>query len=143
MQKINHKIIEGLGCFRSLMTPLKIKKSPRGQIIKLWLPVIFYAGLIFLISSIPRTYFPSGFYSMDKIFHLIEYLIFGLLLSRAIKNSFLGLNRINLCIIVTLVAINYGMSDEFHQLFVVGKQASGWDILVDGIGGLIAGLIYK
>ena len=80
---------------------------------------------------------------MDKIFHLIEYLIFGLLLSRAIKNSFLGLNRINLCIIVTLVAINYGMSDEFHQLFVVGKQASGWDILVDGIGGLIAGLIYK
>jgi len=119
MQKINHKII------------------------KLWLPVILYAGLIFLISSIPCSYFPSRFYSIDKIFHLIEYLFFGLLLTRAIKNSFVNLNRVKLCIIVVSIAILYGVSDEFHQLFVIGRCASSWDVLVDGIGGLIAGVIYN
>ena len=86
---------------------------------------------------------PSRFYTLDKIFHLIEYLILGLLLSRAIKNSSVAFSRVNLCIIVTLIAIIYGLSDEFHQLFVIGRQASGWDVLTDGVGGLIGGLIYR
>jgi VanZ family protein len=105
--------------------------------------VVLYAGLIFYLSSLSNISLPLGFDLMDEVLHLFEYLIFGLLLARAIKKTFLNFNKLNICIIVTLIAFLYGISDEFHQSFVPGREVSGWDIFMDGLGGFLGGLFYR
>lgn len=111
--------------------------------INLWLPVLAYAAVIFAFSSIPGSSIPSQICSFTTFLHFIEYSIFALLLSRAIKNSFRSLTKLHLCIIVTLIASLYGASDEFHQVFVLGRYATFLDFAVDSLGGLIGGLLYR
>lgn len=42
-----------------------------------------------------------------------------------------------------ILSIAYGISDEVHQLFVLGRYFSLADILTDSAGILVAGLIYS
>jgi VanZ family protein len=37
----------------------------------------------------------------------------------------------------------YGLSDEFHQSFVPSRQADGYDLLADLVGGLLGAAAYK
>ena len=48
-----------------------------------WLPVIVYVALIFTASSIPGRDIPTLFTNSDKLEHLAEYALFGLLLGLA------------------------------------------------------------
>jgi len=59
-----------------------------------------------------------------KIIHLIEYGILGILARRAFGS---WLKALVFCVL-------YGASDEFHQLFVPGRQAKVRDVVVDAIG---------
>jgi VanZ family protein len=44
-------------------------------------------------------------------------------------------------LLLTTLVTAYGITDEYHQLFVPGRNASGWDILADGLGGFLAALM--
>ncbi len=35
---------------------------------------------------------------------------------------------------VLLFCLFYGLSDEYHQSFISGRSASGWDLVADGVG---------
>jgi VanZ family protein len=50
--------------------------------------------------------------------------------------------KIDIFLLIILFSIVYAISDEFHQLFVVGRTCSLSDVLIDSIGILLAGLIY-
>lgn len=80
---------------------------------------------------------PINFPNIDKIIHIAEYALFGLLLARALKYSISGLNNKKIYLIVLLVTFLYGASDELHQLFVASRVCSAWDLLADIIGGMI------
>jgi VanZ family protein len=42
---------------------------------------------------------------------------------------------------VVAFCLFFGVADEYHQSFIPGRYASGWDLLADGLGGvLVAGL---
>jgi len=41
-----------------------------------------------------------------------------------------------------LTVILWGLSDEFHQSFVPGRDASGWDLLADAVGFAIASCVF-
>jgi VanZ family protein len=41
-------------------------------------------------------------------------------------------------LLLTILVTFYGVTDEYHQLFVPGRHASLWDILADGLGGFLA-----
>jgi VanZ family protein len=111
--------------------------------IKFWIPVIIYAILIFLISSVPAKDIPSLMPYEDVIFHIFEYGVFALLISRACKHG-LRLTAYNRRFWITLlIAIIYGLSDEFHQSFVTGRDCSLVDASYDGIGIIIANLLYR
>ena len=43
--------------------------------------------------------------------------------------------------IAVLVVTLYGASDEFHQMFVKSRMASGWDVLIDACGGSLGLLL--
>lgn len=43
----------------------------------------------------------------------------------------------NRVLLLTVLVTAYGVTDEYHQSFVPGRHASAWDVLADGVGGLI------
>jgi VanZ family protein len=101
---------------------------------KYWLPIYLYAALIFIFSSLSKPPFHPQFLLGDKLFHVIEYLFFGYLAARAFRNSGVFSFRINFRLWALLSGLIYGLSDEFHQLFVSGRQADVGDIVFDVLG---------
>ncbi|MFA4991238.1 MAG: VanZ family protein [Candidatus Omnitrophota bacterium] len=112
------------------------------NIVKYWLPLYFYAALIFYLSSLSRPLPETNIINFDKFAHAVEYFIFGFLAARALKNSSLQLFRQNFKIIAILFAVAYGVSDELHQHFVPMRQFSVFDMICDGIGGIMGVLIH-
>jgi VanZ family protein len=110
---------------------------------KYWLPVIGYVILIFCLSSISGEDIPQLFKGEDIVFHIIEYAILAILINRAFKAYFMGQSYLGRFIWVFIVSIIYAISDEFHQSFIPQRTASILDINLDGIGILIANLLYR
>lgn len=103
------------------------------------LPVILWALLIFIASSIPNVTLPDlKFIPSDKAVHLLVYLMLCALLYRALvfQKRFQVLARWSLlwCIVFTVL---YGASDEFHQSFVPNRDASVFDLMADTLGALL------
>jgi VanZ family protein len=101
--------------------------------------VLAYAALIFFLSSLSS--FPDAlpvFWSADKVLHFIEYFIMGFLFYGWFS-SFKGLARGNFPLAATvMVGIAYALTDEWHQSFVPGRDASAWDWMFDSLGVLAA-----
>lgn len=104
---------------------------------KYWLPVLLYAILIFYISSIKGPQIPPIFILSDYILHAIEYLPFGFLMCRAIKNTKDNFSSRKIFIASIVLVFLYAASDEFHQLFIPGRFASLIDLFADTIGASI------
>jgi VanZ family protein len=106
--------------------------------------VLAYAGLIFLLSSVST--FPEvvpSFFGFDKIVHFFEYFIFGWLIDRWLlveKNRFLDHYATFLTILIGTV---YALSDEWHQSYVPGRDASLWDALFDMMGIMAASMTCR
>lgn len=107
------------------------------QFFKYWLPFYLYAVLIFFLSSIstPPSYPPFLF--GDKLLHLVEYAVFGYLAARAFKNSKNFVFKEKFRLLAFLCGVIYGLSDEFHQLFVPNRQADIGDVGIDALGTLL------
>ena len=107
----------------------------------LWVPVIIYAGIIFYLSSLSAKELPRVWIS-DKIVHLIEFSILGFLIIRAIDQvRMISLGKTLL--FSTIIVLLYGFTDEIHQIFVSTREFSLFDLLFDGIGGLLGSLTYR
>ena len=112
---------------------------------KFWFPVLFYSGIIFRVSSIPNLQSPLREFNADKLWHLGEYCILGFLFARAFvprQTRFCMLSDKIVLGAVFLFCFLFGVSDEFHQSFVVGRSADWKDALADTIGGSFGGWIY-
>lgn len=100
-----------------------------------WFPVVVYMATIFFLSS--RSTFPIALPKiphMDKVCHFVEFMILGTLLMRAfIHEEGSWLSRHALLLAVG-VAVLFGLSDEFHQLFVPFRQVDLFDFLADSLG---------
>lgn len=106
-------------------------------------PVLAYAALIFSLSSLSS--FPEAvpsFFGLDKVAHLLEYFIFGCLLYRWFSSMDRCRKRWRVLLMTILVGTGYALSDEWHQSFVPGRDASLWDALFDSIGVGIAAAAY-
>ena len=95
-----------------------------------------YLSLIILGSSIPGDSVPSILaLSWDKLLHVFEYSIFGVLGYRAYKNKYKYV-----AIIISAFGIIFGCLDEIWQSFIPGRHPSYYDVIADGIG-VILGVI--
>lgn len=92
--------------------------------------------LIFFLSSQTSLQTPSLFPGADLLAHAVFYAVLGALLARSLVPQRVMTGK-RVMLVTILVAV-YGITDEYHQLFVPGRDASGWDILADGLGGLLA-----
>jgi VanZ family protein len=94
--------------------------------------VIIWATLIFILSSIPGSSYPThpGFF--NYIAHFGEYCILGALIATALYDGKLKTWQIILFAIMLTSA--YAASDEFHQYFVPGRLSDPVDWMVDTLG---------
>lgn len=112
---------------------------------KYWLPVVFWAGFIFSISSQPSKNIPSLFFAQDILFHIFEYTLLALLLNRALKISGLAgsARKPKRVFLVILSCLIYAISDELHQQFVPGRVSSIADLAFDSLGIVLGSVIYR
>jgi VanZ family protein len=106
------------------------------RILSRWLPVLLMMLVIFWFSAQPSSVLPV-FDWADRIVkkggHVVGYALLGLSYWRAF--DFKPEKRL----IAWLLAVLYGLSDEFHQALVPGRHPSLWDvILFDNFGALIS-----
>jgi VanZ family protein len=106
-----------------------------------WLPLAGYAGLIFYLSSLshPEVYVPSVVMELgDKVLHAIEYGVLGILIYRVFRHSEGRRSSGQALLLAFAASAIYGATDELHQAFVPLREADGWDLLTDAIGGGVA-----
>jgi len=99
-------------------------------------------ALIFYLSSLPQPSIPMpDVWSIDKIYHFIEYSIFSFLAFHAFVHTPLVTLSKNAIVWAVLFTSFYGATDEIHQLFVQGRYASVIDWVFDVAGGFI-GIVW-
>lgn len=112
------------------------------RFVKYQLPAILWAMLIFGLSSIPSLSTPKiGIKPTDKLAHIIEFGIFGYLITRAFYHSNFSLRRYSIVLGITL-GILYAFLDEFHQSLVPGRCVSLGDVVADSLGVLLAQIVF-
>jgi len=99
-------------------------------------PAFAWALAIFVGSSIPADDLPTVILlAPDKLLHMGVFLVFGILLHRAVvfqkKFSFLLEHPLAATIVI---AGGYGLFDEIHQSFVPGRSLDPFDVLADVVG---------
>jgi VanZ family protein len=67
-----------------------------------------------------------------KAAHVVEYLVLGILLVRALREE--GLASLPLALVAILLGSGWAALDEFHQEFVPSRTASPRDVAVDTSG---------
>ena len=112
------------------------------NIVKYWIPLYLYAGLIFYVSGISRPLPGVSIPFLDKFLHICEYAVFGILAAKAFKNSSRKTFFENFKAFAVVGSVVYGISDEFHQSFIPLRQFSVLDMIADGIGGTIGVVLY-
>ncbi len=104
-----------------------------------WLPAIFYMGFIFFLSSQTGLPLPNYFAWQDKVLHVALYAPLGFLVTYGLAGF--G-SRKNVIFYASVLALLYGGTDEFHQWWVPGRDATFVDVVADGIGALLGGYGY-
>jgi VanZ family protein len=96
------------------------------QLASRWAPVVAWAALIFVLSSIPDLGTGLGGWDLvlRKIAHAGEFALLGFLLVRAVGGQWVPL----------ALGIAYAISDEAHQHFVPGRLGSPLDVAIDAVG---------
>ncbi|MGE3260466.1 MAG: VanZ family protein [Bacteriovoracia bacterium] len=103
-----------------------------------WLLVLAYMGLIFWLSSLTVLPVAMRFPYEDKFIHAAAYAVMGFLAANAFSE---GPHKKRFWL-AFMVASLYGISDEIHQAFVPGRDASVWDWCADTTGAWMGAYLY-
>ena len=97
----------------------------------LWLPVVFWCGLLFYFSSVPNLRAVENNFWDEIIRSGAHFCLYGLgyfLFFRALNKNF---------ILALILTIGYALSDEIHQSFVPTRTFQLQDLAVDFSGGFL------
>jgi hypothetical protein len=111
------------------------------RLILRWGPALVLMAIIFLLSATPSdemVNFGSYDFLVKKVAHMAGYGMLALAFLRG-----LGYQRKNHILIVLLLVFLYAISDELHQSFVPGRNASSMDVLIDVVGAALALLVSQ
>ena len=100
-----------------------------------WGPLVFWAGLIFLLSHQPGL--PVDLGSADWLAHSVAFGVLALTLLWALSDR--GRQRFSTTAVagVWVVSVVYGVLDEFHQSIIPNRNPSLSDVVADAVGALL------
>ena len=98
-----------------------------------------YGGLILLLSSIPASYLPRDeLFTIDKLFHVIEYFVFALLVGFAHIYSVKRRHRMKWIPYTLRIGMIVPILDELYQGLIPGRISSWLDVIADLSGVTLA-----
>lgn len=104
----------------------------------LWTPVAVYMAAIFYVSSLSVIPGPVGYWFSDTLLHMACYGGLALFTLRALAGGrWTGVNA-GVLIAAWLMATLYGVTDEWHQMYVPGRTSELRDLVNDAAGALAA-----
>lgn len=106
-----------------------------------WAMLIAYCGLIFWLSNQPSLPVPPLFEHQDKVMHAGAYFVMAILTWRLLRH--LRLNGKPTVLLTVAFCSLYGVSDEWHQTFVPGRDAGADDWLADTFGAFVAAMLLN
>ena len=101
-----------------------------------WIPALLLAAALAWLSQRPA--YPFGLQldpPLDKVAHLSAFALLGLLIEAALARTRPDLPLYKRHLLTFFAVSAYGALDEWHQHFVPGRDADGFDWLADTIGG--------
>lgn len=104
------------------------------------LAVIAYVAVIFTLSSWSNPPSGPGLLHLDKIVHVVEYGILGILLGWAARPRLRGVRLIALAIVLGLLV---AVADELYQRATPGRESSVFDMAADFVGLTLGVLAYE
>ena len=103
-----------------------------------FIPMTATMAVIFFLSHQPHgTFGLPLFAGGDKLAHAFAYAILATSVLFALHPFIADSRRKSGAILVLVFCLVYGISDEFHQSFVMGRVVSAWDVAADFFGALI------
>lgn len=119
----------------------KEKEGRLLHLLWLWVPALAQMALIFYFSAQPKgSPALESFPAPPGLGHLVGYAILGFLLYRAFNGGIKGWSSAAAWRSF-IVGLLYAVSDEIHQLYVPGREASVIDVGIDAAGLLLALLL--
>lgn len=122
--------------------PTLIRFSPiflRGLSLLIWM------GVIFFFSSLSGSEYPYqvtlSYFMERKGAHVIEYAALMFFVARFVMAVFPRETIKRVLSLAAVFSITYGASDELHQFFVPYRGAKISDVLIDGLGALLMGIL--
>jgi VanZ family protein len=101
---------------------------------------VLVATVIFYSSTIQTTAGEITGLNLASFYHFVVFFMFTFFLTLSLKSGKIDFKTAS---IIILLSLAYAISDEFHQLFVIGRFASAKDVLVDFVGSLFSLLVVK
>lgn len=104
-------------------------------------PLLIWAGAIAALSSFSNPPGPQQQEWSASLAHGAEYALLAFLAARWATPAFPRAQQVRLAIVLWLCCMAFGASDELHQSFVPGRDASYLDWAMDALGaglGLLA-----
>ncbi len=99
-------------------------------------------AVIFKLSSMTTEELQDFPQIWDKLAHFCEYAtLAGCYAMLWTRNEWSKRQWLRV-LIVGVLALAYGCTDEFHQSFVDGRDSSALDLVADFTGGLTGGIVY-
>lgn len=108
----------------------------RQNLILPFVPATLGMVVIFLMSSRPRV--PTAGLDPDIVSIAGHFIAFGTLAALiAVALLHLSIRISHAVPLAWLATVLYGIVDEFHQSFVPGRDATGFDVAVDALGATV------
>ena len=99
-------------------------------------------AIIFKISSLTDQQLEDFPQIWDKLAHFCEYATLAGCYAMWWTRTEWSKRQWLRILIVGLLALVYGCTDEYHQSFVEGRDSSALDLVADLVGGLMGGMVY-
>ncbi len=97
----------------------------------------FYPILHWLFPSASRHVIHLMHVGIRKLAHVAEFGVFSVTIFHGIRGDRHGW-RFDWAFLTLLISVAFACVDEFHQLFVPGREASPRDVAIDALGALLA-----
>ena len=78
----------------------------------------------------------DNLFGMDKLLHILEYIVFAFLFINTIKNP-----NFNKILVVIIIGASFGILIEFLQYYVADRYASAYDAIANIIGLCIGSIV--
>jgi VanZ family protein len=102
------------------------------------MPALLLMLLLWCLSAREVINLPGSFPGRDKVLHFSAYALLAVLSGFVFTRREWSVNRHRIFVFIIIFSAAYGVTDELHQSFVPGRDASVYDWLAD-LAGSVSG----